>query len=280
MSPLVKKRLFFSLQFILALAVTLIMMFPIYWMFITSVKSQQEVLQAVPTLWPSQFHFENFSVVMKAAPFGLYTKNTIIMTVGIMVLQLVIGIFAAYGFAKGSFWGRDKMFLLVLGAMMVPHQAIFIPLYLIVAKLKWIDTFAGLIIPNAVSAYAIFLLRQTFKSINDNYLEAGRIDGIGRIGLIFKILVPMCKPTVITLTIITFINGWNQYFWPLIVTNKETVRPITLGLAKLKRAYAGLEVQNFNEIMAGSVLAILPIVILFIALQKYVVKGVANASLK
>ena len=240
MSPIAKKRISFTIQLILAILVTLIMLFPIYWMLVTSVKSQAEVMQAVPSLWPREFHFENYANALKMAPFGLYTKNTIIMTAGIMVLQLSIALFAAYGFAKGKFWGREQLFLLVLGALMIPHQATFIPLYVLVADLRWIDTFQGLIIPNAVSAYAIFLLRQNFKSINDSYLEAARIDGMGRIGLIFRILVPMCKPTVITLTIITFINGWNLYFWPLIITNTEQYRTITLGLAKLKRAFAGL----------------------------------------
>ncbi|MDU6361056.1 MAG: carbohydrate ABC transporter permease [Clostridiales bacterium] len=268
------------LQTTLAIIVTLITIFPIYWMIITSLKSSEELLLAVPTLWPEEFHWNNYIDVLKMVPFGRYIFNTLVMTLGRMFLQMTIGIFAAYSFAKGKFKGRDVLFLIVLGALMIPIQVTFVPIYVMISKLNWLNTFAGLIVPEAASAYFIFMLRQTFMSVDESYLEAARVDGMGRIGIIFKILVPMCKPTIITVGIITFINGWNSYFWPKMVTTKQEMRTIAQGVYELKRSYAGLETMNYNQIMAGAVIAIIPIVVLFIVLQKYILTGISKASMK
>lgn len=267
-------------QYIVAIIFTLLMLFPIYWMIITSLKTSDELLLAVPTLWPKEFQWSNYTEALKMAPFGLYIFNTIIMTIGIMFLQLSIGIFAAYGFAKGRFKGRNIIFLIVLGALMIPIQVTFVPIYVMVANLNWINSFKGLIVPQAVSAYTIFMLRQTFMSVDNSYLEAARVDGMGRIGIIFKILVPMCKPTIITVGIITFISGWNSYFWPKMVTTNQARRTLAQGVYELKRSYAGLETMNYNQIMAGAVMAIIPIVIVFILLQKYILSGVSKVAMK
>lgn len=275
-----REKIFETIRLILAILVTLIILFPIYWMLISSVKSSEELLLAVPTLWPQSFHWNNYSDALKMAPFGLYFFNTIVMTIGIMAFQLLLGIFAAYGFSKGNFKGRDGMFVLVLGALMIPIQITFVPIYVMMAQLNWLNTFAALIIPNAVSAYFIFMLRQTFMAVDNSYLEAARIDGLGRIGIIFKILCPMCKPTIITVGVITFIDSWNSYFWPKMVTSTPARRTIAQGVFELKRSYAGLETMNQNQIMAGAVMAIVPIVIVFFVLQKYILTGMSKAAMK
>ena len=268
------------LQYALAIAIVLIVVFPLYWMIISSLKTSEELLQAVPSLWPAEFRWRNYADALAMAPFGKYFFNTVVMTVGIMGLQLVIGSFAAYGFAKGRFPGRDALFIVVLGALMIPIQVTFVPIYGMVAKLHWINTFAGLIVPHAVSAYMIFLLRQTFKSVDDSFLEAARLEGMGRVGVIFRILVPMCKPTMMTVGIISFIDGWNAYFWPKMVTTTSFRRTIAQGVYELKRSYAGLETMNQNQIMAGAVMAVVPIVVLFIVLQKYILSGFSKAASK
>ena len=269
-----------AFQYVLAIAFTLIVIFPIFWMIISSLKSSDELLRPVPTLWPERFQWHNYADALKMAPFGKYFFNTIVMTAGIMFLQLTIGAFAAYGFAKGNFPGREALFIVVLGALMIPIQVTFVPIYVMVAKLKWINTFAGLIVPNAASAYLIFMLRQTFKAVDDSFLEAARLEGLGRIGMIFKILVPMCKPTVMTVSIITFIDSWNAYFWPKMVTTTSVRRTIAQGVYELRRSYAGLETMNQNQIMAGAVMAIVPIIILFVVLQKYLLSGFSKAASK
>jgi len=267
-------------QYLFAIVFTLIIVFPFYWMIITSLKTSEELLRPVPTLWPLKFQWKNYIDVFKMAPFGQYILNTIIMTTGVMILQIVIGSFAAYGFSKGKFPGRDILFIVVLGALMVPIQVTFVPIYVMIAKLNWINTFAGLIVPNAVSAYTIFMLRQTFKSVDDAFIEAAQLEGLGRIGIIFRILIPLCKPTMLTVTIITFIDSWNAYFWPKIATTTPLRRTIALGVYELKRSYAGLETMNQNQIMAGAVITIVPIIILFILLQKYILTGFSKVASK
>ena len=148
------------------------------------------------------------------------------------------------------------------------------------AKLHWINTFAGLIVPQAVSAYFIFMLRQNFMAVDDSFLEAARLEGMGRLGIICKILVPMNKSTMMTVGIITFIDGWNSYFWPKMVTTTPLRRTIAQGVYELKRSYAGLETMNQNQIMAGAVMAIVPIALLFIVLQKYIISGMSKVSMK
>lgn len=268
------------LRYIIAIAITLIVIFPIYWMIISSLKSSEELLQAVPTLWPNSIHWNNYPDALKMAPFGLYFFNTIIMTFGIMILQLIIGIFAAYGFSKGKFKGRDVWFMVVLGALMIPIQVTFVPLYVMMSQFNWLNSFAGLIIPNAVSAYFIFMLRQSFMAVDNSYIEAAKIDGMGRIGIVLRILCPMCKPTLMTVGVITFIDSWNSYFWPKMVTTGIDRRTIAQGVFELKRSYAGLETMNTNQIMAGAVMAIIPIIFVFVLLQKYILTGMSKAAMK
>lgn len=269
-----------ALQYALAAVVVVIVVFPIYWMIISSLKTSEELLRPVPSLWPAEFRWRNYSDALAMAPFGKYFMNTLVMTLGIMGLQLTVGSFAAYGFSKGTFPGRDALFVVVLGALMIPIQVTFVPIYGMIAKLHWINTFAGLIVPHAVSAYMIFMLRQTFKSVDDSFLEAARLEGMGRVGIIFKILVPMCKPTMLTVGIISFIDGWNSYFWPKMVTTTPLRRTIAQGVYELKRSYAGLETMNQNQIMAGAVMAVVPIIILFVVLQKYILTGFSKAASK
>lgn len=268
------------LQTVFATLVSLIMLFPIYWMIVSSFKTSDELLLPTPTLWPEQWHFQNYPNVLNRAPFGLYLYNTIVSTFFIMIFQLGIGVLAAYGFSKGEFKGKNGLFVVVLGALMVPIQVTFVPIYVMVAKLGWINTFAGLIVPNLVSAYFIFMLRQTFMGVDNSYLEAGKVDGMGRIGSIFYVLCPMCKPTLITVSIITFINGWNSYFWPKMVTTNNVRRTLAVGIIYIRQTFAGLEVSNYNEIMAAAVMAIVPIVMLFLFLQKYIMTGLSKASMK
>lgn len=269
-----------ALQYVVAGLVTVVMLFPIYWMVISSLKTSNELLLAVPTLWPQKFQWANFPNVLQRAPFVRYLFNTLVSTFFIMLGEVVLGVFAAYGFAKGKFKGREILFMLVLGALMVPIQVTFVPIYVMISRLGWINSFPGLIVPNLVSAYFIFMLRQAFMSVDDSYLDAGRVDGLGRIGTIVHVLAPMCAPTLITISIITFINGWNSYFWPKMVASKDEFRTIAVGVVRLRRTFAGMETANYNEIMAGAVMAIIPVVLLFFFLQKYIMTGMSKAAMK
>ena len=267
-------------QTVVAVIVTLIMLFPLYWMIATSFKSAEEVQLVIPTLFPHEFHPENYLNVLQKANFMKYYWNTIVMTAGILLLQVGTGVLAAYGFAVGRFKGRNALFYVVLGALMIPLQVTFIPIYIMCANWDLCDTFLGLILPEAVSAYYIFMLRNTFMSIDQSYIDAGRIDGLSRLGTIWYVLVPMSKATIFTVTLVTFTNGWNAYFWPKIIAKNEVRRVLTVGLAQLKNTFAGQAVSNYHEIMAGAVLAIIPVVILFLIFQKYMMTGYSKAAMK
>jgi ABC-type glycerol-3-phosphate transport system permease component len=269
-----------ALRFITALAISLIALFPLYWMFVSSFKSQSEILLAAPTLWPREWHFENYANVFHRARFGRYYFNTLIMTAGILTAQAVTGTLAAYGFSKGRFRGQQALFMVVLGALMIPLQVTFISIYLMCARWRIVDTYWALVLPEAVSAYYIFMVRQSFMSVDDSYVDAARIDGMGTLGIITRVMVPMCKATIATIILVTLTAGWNNYFWPKIIIKSETKQVLTVGLAHLRNTFAGMETMNNHEIMAGAVMSVLPIVILFFIFQKYMLTGYSKASMK
>lgn len=275
-----RRRVETVFQYILAIIVTMVALFPLYWMLISSVKSQDEILLLQPTFWPHEFHFENYLHVVQKVNFGKYYLNTIIMTAGIMASEIITGIFAAYGFSKGEFRYKNTLFLLVLGALMIPIQVTFIPIYILFARWHLTDTFLGLILPSAVSPYYIFMLRQSFMAIDNSYIDAAKIDGLGKVGIITRVLTPMCKSTLFTVSLVTFTDGWNSYFWPKIIAKEESHRVLTVGLAKLKETFAGQDTMNNHEIMAGAVMAILPVVVLFFIFQKYMLTGYSKAAMK
>lgn len=274
------QKIWKTVRWIAAIVVTLIMVFPVYWMIITSLKTSNELRLAVPTFWPEKLMWSNYVEAFHAAPFGRYAINTVVQTVGILFLQINLGIMAAYAFAKGKFPGRDKLFLLVLAALIVPDQVTFVPVYVMLSNLQWIDTFYALIVPHAVSAYAIFLLRQTFKSINDDVIEAGKVDGANRFQVLYRILTPMALPTIATMGILSFIGSWNSYFWPLIMTNSNDMRVLTVGIAMMRDSIAGDEALNFHLIMAASVMIIMPIMLVFIFAQKHIITAMSNSTFK
>ncbi len=275
-----KHPLGYHIQTIVALLVIVVMIFPLYWMIATSLKSAEEVQLVIPTLFPHELHPENYINAFRKANFAKYYYNTIVMTLGQMGLQIGTGILAAYGFSIGRFKGRELLFYVVLGAMMIPVQVTFIPTYIMCANWNMCDTFAGLILPNSVSAYYIFMLRNSFLSVDQSYIDAGKIDGLSRMGTIWHVLVPMNKATIYTVTLVTFTGGWNAYFWPKIIAKNEVRRVITLGLAALKTTFSGEAVSNYHEIMAGAVLAIIPVVVLFFIFQKYMMTGYSKAAMK
>ncbi|MBT2761213.1 carbohydrate ABC transporter permease [Paenibacillus sp. ISL-20] len=274
------RKTMMALRIIGAVIVTLVMFFPVYWLLISALKTQSEMRMAVPTFWPGTFAWQNFAEAFRVIPYARFFGNTLLMAVGTIILQLNVALMAAYAFAKGKFWGRDVLFLLVLAALIVPEQVIFVPVYVMMSKLDWLNTFWALIVPHGASAYAIFLLRQAFKSINNDVLEAARVDGAGRFSILYKLLFPMAMPTIVTMGVLIFISSWNSYFWPLIMTNNNDMRVLTVGIAMLRDSIAGNEAMFFNVIMASSVMAIIPIVLVFTVMQKHIVAAMANSTFK
>ena len=276
-----RRQILRILQTIGAVLVTLLMLFPLYWMLITSLKDESEVVTLVPTFWPKKLVFQNYIDAWTAVSFLRYIWNTLYVTFWHMLIQTVVGVLAAYGFSRGRFPGKNLLFLLVLSALMIPSQVTFIPLYVLIARLNWVDTLSGLVVPGMVSAYMIFMLRQNFMSVDQSYLDAGRVDGLGIIGTIRHVLIPMCKASVVTVSLVSFINGWNNYFWPKILSKSEETRLISVGLAKMKNMWTDLSGTGYyNTIMAGVAISIVPVVILFAFNQKYMLKGYSKNAMK
>jgi len=191
-----------------------------------------------------------------------------------------VAIMASYSFAKGKYKGRDALFLLVLAALIIPEQVFFVPVYVMMSDLGWLNTYLALIIPHGASAYGIFLLRQSFKSINNDVLEAAKVDGAGSWNVLYRILVPMALPTIMTLGVLLFISSWNAYFWPLVMTNSDSMRVLTVGIAFIRESIRGDEALNMHIIMAASIMVIIPIVFIFTLAQKHIVAAMANSTFK
>lgn len=263
-----------------ALLVTIVMVFPLYWLLATSLKTESEVMSATITFWPKELQWENFTYVVNKVPFFRYMLNTAVITAMSMTSEILLGILAAYAFSKGRFHGKHLCFLLVLGAMMIPIQVTFIPLYITMAQIGLMNTYWGVWIAGCVSSYAIFLLRQAFMTVDNSYLEAARVDGMNKLGVLFRIMVPMCKPTVITVALTSFMGAWNNYFWPKVIIKQQDMYVLTVGVQRLRTSYGGEITNNYHQIMAGVLLSIIPVFIVFAIFQKHMLSGFTKAAMK
>lgn len=268
------------LRVILAVLVTAIMVFPLFWMLSTALKTEQEVMSSRLVFWPSVIQWDNFAYPFRKVPFLRYMLNTAVITAMQMASELLLGILAAYAFSKGKFHGKHFFFVVVLGAMMIPIQVTFIPLYIVVARIGWMNTYWGVWIAGCVSSYSIFLLRQAFMTVDDSYIEAARVDGMGKLGTIFRIMVPMCKPTVITVALTAFMGGWNSYFWPKVIVKAQNSYVLTVGVQRLKTSYGNEATANYHQIMAGVLLSVIPVFIVFAIFQKHMLSGYTKAAMK
>ena len=279
-SPIGSTKLSRLVRGTFALLVTIVMVFPLYWLLATSLKTESEVMSATITFWPKVLQWENFTYVVNKVPFFRYMLNTAVITAMSMTSEILLGILAAYAFSKGRFHGKHLCFLLVLGAMMIPIQVTFIPLYITMAQIGLMITYWGVWIAGCVSSYAIFLLRQAFMTVDNSYLEAARVDGMNKLGVLFRIMVPMCKPTVITVALTSFMGAWNNYFWPKVIIKQQDMYVLTVGVQRLRTSYGGEITNNYHQIMAGVLLSIIPVFIVFAIFQKHMLSGFTKAAMK
>lgn len=260
---------------VLLLAGAAFVVIPFLWMFTTSLQSRAETYTNASVL-PTAWHWENYSRAWEAAPFAQYYLNSAIMATGIVAGHLVFDAMAAYAFARLRFPFRNAMFIVVLAMMMVPTFVTIIPAYTIVANLGWINTYAALIIPRLADVFGIVLLRQFFLSIPVELEEAARIDGCSRIGTFFRIVVPLSRPAFATLAIFSFLFAWNDFLWPLLVSNTDEVRTIQIGL----QAFVGRYGTSWNYLMAGTLTATVPSIIVFLFFQRALVRGMTTTGMK
>jgi multiple sugar transport system permease protein len=268
------------LRLTLLLAVVLVpaalcILVPYLWMFTTSLKPKG-LTSLPPYLYPIHFEFVNYLVAWKAAPFLRYYANTALVAVAVVLLRLALAGMAAYAFAFLRFKGRDLLFLLFLGTMMIPFQATVIPAYLIVRDLGWFNTFQALIVPRMVDAFSIFLMRQAFIGIPRDYLDAARLDGASHWNILWRVAMPLSRATAVTMGLFSFLFVWNDFLWPLLVANAEQMRTIQLGL----QVFSGRYQTEWTYMMAGTVTATLLPLVLFLLAQKQFISGLTRSGLK
>lgn len=250
---------------------------PFFWMITTSIKGPTEVQIFPPVWWPETPRFQNFVDAWEAAPFGRFYVNSIITACSGVVLQMIIAALAAYAFARIHFRFREPLFMLMLAAMMIPSQVALIPNFVTLKHLGWINTYAGIVIPHVSSVFGAFLLRQAFLSMPADLFDAAHIDGLGHLRCMLRIALPLARPVVATLTLYFFITKWNEYLWPLIVTNTQNMRTLPVGLSMVKEAEYNIGPEH---LMAASLFVLLPVLIVFFAAQKQLIEGIAEGALK
>lgn len=270
------KRFFRALLFVVCILAAVIMVMPFLWMVSASFKLNKEIF-SVPIQWiPKTLHMDNYETIMEKINFPRYFFNTTKITVIITFLQLLTCSMAAYAFSKLQFPGRDQIFLAYLGTMMVPWHAIMIPQFIVIQKLHLYDNHLSLILTGAFSAFGVFVLRQNMLSIPDSLNEAAKIDGCGPVGIYARIILPLTKTGLATLTVLTFNSVWNDYMGPMIYLDRDANRTIQLGLATFKREFDA----DYGAIMAGTVISLIPVVIIYALAQKYIVEGIAYSGVK
>jgi multiple sugar transport system permease protein len=254
---------------------SVIMLLPFLWMLSTSLKSPQEIFTFPPVWIPSTFVWENYVKTVTVMPFGRFYFNSLIVAVAVTALQILTASLAAFAFARLRFWGRNGLFLLYLATLMIPFHVTLIPNFIIMRFLDWYDTYQALILPPAFSALSTFLLRQYFLGLPLELDEAARIDGASSLRIWWQVVMPLSGPVLAALTIFTFLNAWNDFLWPLVITNSLEMRTLPVGLT----AFQGQFKVEWHLLMAGAVIAMVPVLVVYILAQKKFVEGITLAGL-
>jgi ABC-type glycerol-3-phosphate transport system permease component len=262
--------------YLVLIVTSILMIVPFYWSVGTSLKLERFVFSNPPQWIPDPLVWVNYIHVLTRIPFVRYFANSVFVAVVTTLGHVFFDTLAAYAFAKLTFPGRDKIFFVMLLALMVPFQVNLIPLYKIMATLHWTDTYLALIVPNLTSVFGIFLMRQFMLTIPNELLDAARIDGCNEFGVFRRVVVPLAIPGIATLIIFTFMGTWNDFLWPRIVTNSEKLFTLPVGLAQLQMK----NTSNVAQIMAGTVLTALPMIIVFLFMQRQFIEGMTAGALK
>ena len=266
----------FSPRHLALMPIAALMLVPLGWMLLTSIQTLPESRHFPPVLIPSGIHWQNYPDAWNAAPFGRFFANSMIVTLSAVAGNLVFCSLAGYAFARMRFFGRDVLFVALLATLMVPFQVTMIPTFLIVQKMGLVNSLPALIVPNLVTPFGIFLLRQFFRTLPIELEEAARMDGCSRLGVLVRVVLPLSMPALATLAIVTFLWTWNDFLWPLIVITSTNQSTVQLGLAQFQGAHQ----TNWTLLMAGNVMALAPMLLVFIIGQRWFVQSLASTGLK
>lgn len=251
--------------------------FPFLWMISMSFQSMDEILSIPKTIIPAHLNIANYIKAWNSGPFLMYFKNSLVTTFASLILQLIIMVPAAYAFAKLQFRGKNIFFGIIMLSFLIPGQVTFIPVYLLLGKVGIIDTLWPQILPFMANAFGIFLLKQAFSQIPEEILESARLDHTSEFSIMTKIMVPMIKPTLFTTILFSFVSRWNEYFWPLVMTNNDNLRTLPVAIKMLKNAEG---ITQWNVVMAGNVILVIPIIIVYLLCSKYILSSFGYSGIK
>jgi multiple sugar transport system permease protein len=277
-----KRRLPFSPWHLVLIPATIVLIFPFVWLIITSIETPAEALHFPPILTPHQLDFSNYPQALQEEPFGRFFVNSVVVAVTTVIGNLVLCSLAGYAFARFRFFGRGLLFVLIMITLMVPFQVTMIPEFIIT---KWlgvhllgavgINHIGALILPNAATAFGIFFLRQFFRTLPIEYEEAARVDGASRLTVLWRVVLPLSLPALSTLAALTFLDSWNNFLWPLIAITSTNQMTLPLGLAMFQSAHS----IEWTHLMAGNVMSLIPMLIIFFGAQRYFVRSVAATGI-
>lgn len=267
-----------ALRHLVLASVAVLVLAPFLWMLITAAKPQSEIFIAEIRLWPERFSlFENMAKAFEKAPLERYLVNGVIVTGAIFALQVLVALPCAYALAKLPFAGRKGLMALVLFGILIPPQAIAVPLFLLFHQLGLLDTYGALVLPFSISVFGIFLMRQFFMGVPDDLVHAGRMDGMGEFGIVWRVMAPAALPAITAFGIFSVVAHWNDYFWPLIVLNSKELFTPPLGVATFRNDEAG---TDYGPLMAAASIIIAPLIIAFLLAQRRFVEGIALSGMK
>lgn len=261
---------------ILFLIITVIMLFPLVWAFATSLKTDIETIESPYSFIPASPHWENYRNVFSIIPFGTYFVNSVFVSIFTILITIITSIFSAYAFSRLKFPGRNLFFMLYLATLMVPRQVVLVPNFILMKNLSLLDNLWSLILTGSFTAYGTFFLRQFFKTLPIDLEESAILDGLGYYRRVMKIVLPLAKPAIITLVIITLLNTWNDFLFPLVFINSDAHKTLTVGLSLLRGDYD----TKWNIVMAATLLSISPLVVFFCFAQRFFIEGIALSGMK
>ncbi len=274
-----RKRVSQTVIYVLLTLWAVMVLFPFYWMLLTSLKSYSAYnSEYIPQLYTLAPTVQNYLDAFTAVPLAGYFVNTLVFTVVTTLLMLTVTVFAAYAFARLDFKGKDLAFTLFLALMMIPNELVIITNYVTITNLDLRNTFAGLILPSVTSVFYIYLLKENFGQVPDNLYYAAKVDGTSDLKYLFKVMIPICKPTIITITILKVIECWNSYVWPRLITDEEAYFLVSNGIQEIRENGFGRE--NIPAMMAAVVVISVPLIVLFLIFHKKIMEGVARGGSK
>ncbi|NOU95960.1 ABC transporter permease subunit [Paenibacillus sp. LMG 31456] len=259
---------------------TAVFLLPLLWSVISSLKPEAKIVSYPPQWIPDQFTLENYVQVLQKHPYLSWMLNSIYMTVASTVFVLVLTTLAAYAFGRLEFRGKKLIFTLVLSMLLIPIQAYIVPLFLLVSSLGILNSYSAIVLVAGANVTSVFILTSFFRSIPRELEEAARIDGCQDFGIFSKIMLPLSKPALSTVTILMFITNWNNFLWPLIAIRENALKPLTVGIAQFMGGANSTAQFQYGTSLAGACMAIIPSIIVFLALQRYFVEGIANTGIK